>query len=636
MKIKILAPQEAQKIAAGEVVERPANVVKELLENALDAQATKITIYISEGGKKLIRIIDNGTGMSPEDARICILPHATSKITIVEELNSISTFGFRGEALASVASVSHMQLITKHTHAAEATQLTITAGEIAEETTVAANTGTDITIKELFYNVPARQKFLKTEKTEWYAIQQLVHAYALAYPQLHISLYHNQNMTINCPPATTLRQRCEQLFEVTTTQHLLDVQEEDADTKTTLTGVITNHQYGRYDRSNIYFMVNGRWVKNYKLSSALTKGYQGVLRDGQFPCAVISITVPQHTIDINIHPRKEEVQFLHPRKIELMLQNTVHKLLNEHIVAQLQQDLGSINSPGGHSAWHGQSLEPHVPTYAPTHARAQELSAPYFPAHESHIPVTQVPYDWQKSTPELAPELNAATITYTQQPLLQETTSQELQQNYMLLGQLKQTYIILETDAGLMMVDQHAAHERVLYEQIGAQLAQAESIKLLFPEIITLPASSTHHPLILPVLRSLGVVGSEIELLANLAQDFGIEIEPFGQNQLRVSATPVYVKPHMLKDIILNMAQELSMTGALDPQTARKQMAHKLQAMIACKAAVKAHDVLNEAEMHQLIKQLLATPNRLTCPHGRPTSWVISTYDLERRFKRVL
>ena len=336
-RIKQLSAQEAQKIAAGEVVERPANVVKELIENSLDAGATQIIIYIEDAGKKLIRIVDNGYGMSQEDAYLCFKHHATSKINSVDDLHALTTFGFRGEALSSISSVSTVTLITKEAAALSATKLMLHDGIVTSEENIPGNTGTDIAIANLFYNVPARKKFLKTNETEWRQIQLLFQAICLDYQDVHFKLYHQNNLVFNCPATNDAQQRIAQLWDHTVAQQTIPIQYAANNFK--ISGIITNHTYSRYDRSALYFLVNKRWVKNHTLSKALLKGYLNVLPHDKFPLACIAITIDPAEIDVNIHPRKEEVQFLHPRIIENALHTCVKEALEKHLSAQLNRNV---------------------------------------------------------------------------------------------------------------------------------------------------------------------------------------------------------------------------------------------------------------------------------------------------------
>lgn len=617
--IAILPYEEAQKIAAGEVVERPASVVKELFENAIDAGATHISLFIEEGGKKLIRCIDNGCGMSPEDARLSILHHATSKITSVAELPTITTFGFRGEALSSIAAVSEMKLITRAEGADAGIELTIQESSIIAEQPASCNYGTEIRIANLFYNVPARKKFLKTDITEWRAIQMLVQAYALDYPHLTITLTHNQNSVLTCTPCTTLKQRAEQLFDQAIIEHMIEVSASDTGAKVTMSGLITDHQWSRFDRSQIYFFVNNRWVKNQKLGSALCKGYRNVLPQGQYPQAVITITIDPQEVDINVHPRKEEVQFLHPRKIEALIEEMVQYHVQEKIKKYLFHNSVATTANLG--------------------------TPPNISIQSSHIPVQHAQSNFQFSSPRTSsaspvvatspisvPSLGAV---FAEQPFTQETAPQTANTiaqttlftdaipvtapNYTILGQLDATYIMIETDEGLMVIDQHAAHERVMYEMIGARLTQADSIQLLFPEFISFTPSA--YATLAPHL--------------DLVQQYGIQAQAWENHQILVTATPPFIKPHASKDILQALLTALQETGDITTADAQKRINHTLQAMMACKAAVKAHDVLSMAQMESLLKQLFALENHLTCPHGRPTAWLLSRYEIEKKFKRV-
>ncbi len=324
-RIHQLPPHEAQKIAAGEVVERPANALKELLENALDAGATQISVYIEDAGKQLIRIVDNGCGMSPEDAQLCYKLHTTSKVTSIDDLEKIQTFGFRGEALASISAVSKVTLITKEQEAQQGIKHALEQGNITKETTVPCTTGTDIQVHDLFYNIPARKKFLKKRETEWRHIIQLFQAFCLDYHVIHFKLFSEGKQVHNCPPAQNLTDRLTQLWGHSSAQHMIPVEKQHKQQSVTVTGAVSNHHYVRYDRNHLFFFVNKRWVKNHTLARALLKGYLNVLPPARYPAACIHIEIDPALVDINIHPRKEEVQFLHPRIVETLIQQAVRE-----------------------------------------------------------------------------------------------------------------------------------------------------------------------------------------------------------------------------------------------------------------------------------------------------------------------
>lgn len=589
-----LPPHEARKIAAGEVVERPANVVKELLENALDAGATNITLHIEDGGKKLIHSIDNGCGMSAEDAHMCIEHHATSKIKCVEDLSSIATFGFRGEALSSIASVSRMTIITKNADAQLATKLVIEQGDIVEDSHTASPQGTDIKIENLFENVPARQKFLKKTPTEWRHINQLVQAFALAYTHVQFKLTHDGKQVLLCPATDSVENRCAQVWDQQLAKTIVSVDAQHPKTTLRVHGTVTNHHTFRFDRSHIFFFVNKRWVKNFTLSRALMKGYQNVLPAGRYPAACIFIEVDQADVDVNIHPRKEEVQFMHPRRVEMLISDTVKRALEGHLSQQLDRKV-ELKSED---------------TFVP---RARTFNAP---------PASFKPFNFDalntqpfKTQPAPTP---APMPLPQQQPVVQEKTITTPRENYTIIGQFAKTYILIEREDGLFVVDQHAAHERVLYELFSKRFADVATVKLLFPAIITL--TSDEITLVQPHLK--------------LLQQNGIQIDTFSDNQLVVNATPVHLKNQPLDDLIKEMIGWIIEHKGVDEIQLGKAINEKLHAQMACKAAVKAGDLLTREQMEKLLDDLYATNNRFSCPHGRPTGWLLDTYSIEKKFKR--
>lgn len=624
-KIHRLEAHEAQKIAAGEVVERPANVVKELMENAIDAGATQITVYIKDGGKKLIRVVDNGCGMGREDARLCFEHHATSKLTTVDQLNSIATFGFRGEALSSIASVSKTTLITKEPTAHEGIKLELEHGAVLDESITAANQGTDIAIQDLFFNVPARQKFLKSNDTEMRAIQQLFHAFCFDYTSISFKLFTNDTLTINCPATHNLTGRLAQLSDSNQSNQMLECSAETKDGSVKITGFISNHQYTRYDRSSIYFFVNQRWVKQQKLSSALLKGYLNVLPPARYPAACLFIDVKPEEVDINIHPRKEEVQFLHPRVIEQLIQNMVRTTLETHLSKQLKKDVtfaparqvahstyaanGGLHFEPIYNIRQNTAL-PHVEPNSPTYSYKNSLftDEPFAPEIEqkSVFQAQQVqsfePQEFLENSPHEPIEL-----------------PQTLEQPYTLLGQYHKTYLLLEQEDGLFLIDQHAAHERVLYEIFSRRFDEVATVALLFPQTITLQS------------QDIKILEPHLDIFLRN----GIEVSIMGDTQLVVRSTPVHLKNQSLEDLIQNVIGWIVQTNAADQDQFFKAINEKMHAQMACKAAVKAGDILTHEQMHQLMKDLYTTKNRFACPHGRPTGWLLSLGEIEKKFKRT-
>ena len=589
--IKQLTPHEAQKIAAGQVVERPANVVKELIENSLDAGATHIAIYIHDAGKSLIQVIDNGSGMDEQDAHLCFGHHATSKISSINDLQTLTTFGFRGEALASIAAVSKVTLITKVASATTATKLILDQGTILSQEFIAGNIGTAITITDLLYNIPARKKFLKTNDTEWRQIVLLFQAFCLDYSAIHFQLYSQGNLFFNCPSAATIQQRIAQLWDHTIAQQTVPLQA--TIDGITIAGSISHHTYTRYDRSCIFFFVNNRWVKNHLLGKALLKGYLNVLPPNKFPLASIALTIDTMQIDVNIHPRKEEVKFLHPGRVEAIISSTVKRALEDNLGAQLQKPVSFF--------------EPTNPTIHPAY-----ISAPIHTPSQSSFSRSLPPISSQEPF-ALRATYEASTESITVQKI--EATT-----HYQIIGQFHKTYIIIEQEEGLFLVDQHAAHERVLYEQFSKRFKTIATIQLLFPPIIDLTTAQIDL----------------IETQAAFFIDNNIILERISHNQLAIKAVPVHLKEINLEELIHQTVAWMEESHQLDSAQMYKIINEKLHAQMACKAAIKAGDVLTMAQMHQLLNDLEKVENRFTCPHGRPTGWNLPLYEIEKKFKRKM
>lgn len=619
-KIHQLSLQEIQKIAAGEVIDRPANIVKELIENALDAGATHIKTCIEDGGKKLVRVIDNGCGMAPDDAKLCFAHHATSKITTLHDLEHCITHGFRGEALSSIASVSHVTMITKPEDNQLGTRLVLLDGIATEESAVSANMGTDISIANLFYNIPARKKFLKTRETEWRQILRLVQAYCLEYRNTHFELLCEGESIINCPPAKTLESRIAQVWDYDMSNAMIPAMIEDTNQHIAIEGVISHHHYARYDRSSIFIFVNHRWIKNQHLMKALLKGYANVLPPARYPAGTISITVKPETVDINTHPRKEEVKFLHPHAVESLIYECVKKALEHRLERKITTSTNACSM----------SAE----TFAPN----ENLNTmPDIVKQPCIIPskIETAPIDVQKfeetprisEVPQIAPEEYSQEFFVNQIPLSAQPqavdtnltiTDPAVEENFYgtIIGQYKNTYIMIEDNDGLLLIDQHAAHERILYEQFANRFEDIATVKILFPTII----SVTSEDLAL------------IELHIKTLHDHGIQLEPFGKNQLIVSSSPVHLQHVNMAELI---KQFISLLHTDEHSTDISQyMTDKLRALMACKAAVKAGDALSVIQMQQIVKDLRHTANKLTCPHGRPTSWLLEHRDIEKKFKR--
>lgn len=625
-RIKILESSEIQKIAAGEVVERPVNVLKELIENSLDAKATSITIYLEDAGKKLIRIIDNGSGMSHEDAKLCFEHHATSKINTFNDLNRITTFGFRGEALSSIAAVSKVNLITKQELEQLGIELDIEQNKIEKENFINCNVGTELIIKDLFFNVPARKKFLKSKETEYRAITHLFYAFCFSYINVNFKLYSDNRLVYNCPAVQRLEKRFGQLYDHNIIQNIIELNLDNSkeyNPSYKISGAISNSKYSRYDRSQIYLFVNNRWVKNYKLVQAFIRGYQAILEPSKFPIGVVNIFIDKQEIDINIHPKKEEVQFLHPKLIENVITGSIIKSLENNFNKSLNynaysaKDMSAINISENikqevvDSQHFKEDKVISIPTYDQTIKiftdnirleHNQELNS-----NEKNS-VKNIDH---KDAHDLDDYLNGG-INNTDNRTKNNITE------YRLIGQALKTYIIIEINDGLTLIDQHAAHERIIYQRISSNFTNVPTISLVLPEVIELI--------------------SEDILMLNLNADIfiqcGIIIEQISANSIVIKQVPIFLKNILLKDIILKSIATIKENHKLEKDKLNNIIKEKIHAQISCKSAIKAGDILQPGTINQIIQDLYNVENKLTCPHGRPTIYNLTVYDIEKFFKR--
>lgn len=612
--IKQLSLSESFKIAAGEVVERPANVIKELIENALDAGASTISVYIEDGGQKNIRVVDDGRGMDEDDAHMCFAHHATSKITTVDELYGLQSFGFRGEALTSIAAVSKVLLITKDQFSDAGIKIYKQGQEILKKEYVAAPRGTDITVYDLFYNVPARKKFLKTYQTELRAITQLFYAFCFDYPAVNFRLYSENILLHNIPQVDSLEKRVKQIWNI---QDLINVPEQNSEAGS-LYGIISGRHHYRYDRGNIFFFVNKRWVKNNTLGKALLKGYLNVLPPDRYPVAVLSLTIDPAALDVNIHPRKEEVQFLHPRKIESLLYETSRKMLEDSLSAQMRSD---ASLTVGASA----QKNSYIPQYAnnfsyvsPYQIFSESEKKAFGPGEHASRMLLGKP---DQVVGSLSSNQNNIVLNDTNINPVKQTRCVDIDdesQQYIFLGIYKNTYIMLEQRNNLILIDQHAAHERIMYERFKGRFGKIETVSLIFPAIINLSEDEFN----------------KAKTLNTLLVNHGLILEEFGHNTFVINAIPVYLKNVVLQDLVKEILALMDEVDSSETDSLAI-INEKIHAQMACKAAVKAGDVLTQEHIKQLIDDLYKISNRFVCPHGRPTIWNISDYEIEKKFKRV-
>jgi len=642
-KIKILSTEQAIKIAAGEVVERPVNIIKELLENSIDAQATKITIIVHQSGKMLIKIIDNGSGMTADDAKLSVAQHATSKITSVDDLETIATFGFRGEALASINSVSNLTITTKTDEAQTGTSIKWSFGKLQEESMESHPTGTTLEIANLFDNIPARKKFLKKNETEWRAIITLFQAFCLDYCNIHFQLYNEEKLQFNCPAVTNIGDRSAQLFDnnlQSQTLNLIDLENKLC----SVTGVISTPNYYRYDRNQIFIFVNNRWIKNIDLTKAIMRGYTGTLPVQKFPAAIIFIKIDQDQVDVNIHPKKEEVKFLHPKKVETIITNSIKATLEESINQQIepvstQFSTESIENTKERPApfsflQESESLQQNYETpvsysvqvQTPTHNHSDAIPAEEF-MDNSNEKINQK-IDYKETINSFVAPISAAhafenSSTSEQDQFIAPQNEQthivvDTETEISIIGQYKLTYILFEKNNNLVFIDQHAAHERVLYEQFKVNFSNIPKIQLIFPEFIKLEA----HDIL------------AITPYFTLLKDHGIDAEIFSDTQLIIQAMPIHLKNQLMQETIQQIVGWIHEINETDSARIINILNEKIHTKMACSAAIKAGDKLNNEQMQQLLKKLRITDNRFSCPHGRPTSWILPIDQLEKKFKR--
>jgi DNA mismatch repair protein MutL len=605
-KIKVLSEQEAQKIAAGEVVERPASIVKEIIENSIDAGSTQISLFIKNGGKDLIRIVDNGCGMSLADAKLCFRAHATSKIEKIDDLERIASFGFRGEALASISAVSKITLITKEKTSNDndlGINLELIAGNFSNEEKISCTIGTDLQIKELFYNTPVRKKFLKEEETEWNQILGIFQAFCLSHLSIHFKLFRDEKLVLNLPAVENIKDRTSQIWGHNFAQNLIEINKDKNKELDALKifGYISNHNFWRYGRQYIFFFVNKRAVKNKELSQTLLKGYLNVLPPARFPAAFIFIELENNLVDINVHPRKEEVKFAKP----VTIQNYLQKLITQSLANNLNQKLSNTT---------------------------QKISDTYYPKAEIQKPIVNLtqPSAESAKTNALFSEPKILFSKNFEEPIVSNFQQSNLQEiflpqkeesfydNSKIIGQLLKTYILVDTGEELTIIDQHAAHERILYEKFLHKFEKKDGIALIFPEIINLAPS-------------------QIEVILKEKDFFylqGIELEQIGQNQIAIKTSPPKIQNQDLKDIILQAINFIEENEQLEEETFRKKLNEHVHSHMACKMAVKAGDELPLSMMQRIISDLKKTQNRFICVHGRPTTWTIPKEELEKKFRR--
>lgn len=646
-----LSPSVINKIAAGEVIERPASVVKELLENAVDAGASRIDVVIEQGGSELIRVVDNGCGIEAAQLPLAVASHATSKIRTADDLFRVATMGFRGEALASIAEVSQMLIRSRPAHCDAGAQLEIDGGTQSPVVPCGAPVGTTMEIRRIFFNTPVRRKFMRSTQAEMGHISEAVTRIALAWPQIHFTLKHNERSVMDLPPVAQWRDRIAGLFGGEIAQGLIAIGSQDNGVR--LEGFVAEPNLSRGNNRLQYLLLNGRFIRDRSLQHALGEAYRGLLLHGRYPIGFMRLDIPPDAVDVNVHPTKLEVRFQDSGRLYSQLLGTIRKkFLASDLTARIQVPGGV---PGSHAtsansldatgdgaldaglaskhreelvAWAQGALGAHGSSAAVAEADPQaELDLRYDHAEGGGLTLNRLENwggdrqpsrssDYEPRTAPNDPPQRAMTLHQAHAvptaPVVARTAmaAQAIQ--------LHNRYLITETDDGMVVIDQHALHERILYEQLRAKVNSGvmETQRLLVPEPVTLTPAEAAAAL------------DAHDALARI----GIEVEPFGGDTILVSAYPAMLANLGPAEMLRQVVDQL-LVG--EKSLERRDLLDELLHMIACKAAIKAGDRLAPEEITALLEQRHMFQDSHHCPHGRPTSLVFTREELDRRFMRI-
>lgn len=653
-KIKILPDNLANQIAAGEVVERPASVVKELLENSIDANAKRIQIDIELGGRRLMRISDDGDGMTRDDAVLAFERHATSKIHKLEDLSTINTLGFRGEALASIASVAKVELVTKTTDSPTATRVQIDGGRIIDVKEAARSQGTTISVRDLFFNTPARRKFMRSESTENFHLTNIITHYAIAHPEISLTLTNNGRETIRVSPAKDLRERAFQLLGGDLLESLLDVNG-GREYIAKVSGYVSAPRERRTNRDSQYFFINGRYVKDKLISRGLLEGYRNILPHGVYPVALLFLEVPLEEIDVNVHPAKTEVRFRRAEAVKDVIAEAVKKTLESSNLFSKMWNLPQphekleISDQKEHFFSHLDPSQSKTPTVEQTNIEF-DIPTEDVPT-ENYVERSFNPINFERqvenrqryneiavsdvveftesedgsdfeSSVETQNIVRGYEVISPIDSALKATKPIEVDQlnatKIQPIGQLHQSYIIAVDNQGLLLIDQHVAHERILFDKFRKKEGERKinSQNLLLPETFDLtPAQAT----------TFGLVENELENL-------GFSVMRLSGRTIAIKAVPADLPPSEVRNLLVEVLETIEIDKKGNAiETIRDEIA----ASLACKAAVKVNMKLTVEKMQWMIDNLVTNSAATTCPHGRPIILRLTMKDIERSFHRT-
>ncbi len=614
--IKVLPQELVNKIAAGEVVERPASVVKELVENALDAGAKSIVVELSEYGKKLIRVTDTGCGMSVEDARLAIVAHATSKIADEGDLFSINTLGFRGEALASISTVSRFSLMTRRQDSRMGVRLTVENGKVISEENMGMDTGTIIEVEDLFFNTPARRKFMKSDSVELGHIVDVVSQYALVHADVRVELRHDGKMLLQKPVFEEGKNTIAAVYGITVAKELIavDYEEEGVVVK----GYVGKPYSARNDKNYQALFVNSRWVKNGEVTSAVYEGYHAALFVGKHPIFVLNVTVDPMEVDVNIHPQKFEVKFARREEVMGVVTRAVGEALGrERLIPEVDMNAEEQLTLGiPKNGWGSRRQEYGFEASKQKELAVEEEEAEYGKVSEER---SDEEYDHLNVDDDIRTQRDSGTRANIE---FKESRSEKVVSRLpemKILGQIHKTFFVAEVKGGMMVLDQHAVHERILYEQFMGELMTGgvDVQELLQGQVVDLSVAQ--------------------KLICTEQKDFleelGFVVSDFSGNTIRLESVPEVFGRVQGKELFLAVVEELLLerSGGKNGVTDLKE---KIVTRMACRAAVMAGEEVTVRQMEKFVSELQLKKNPFTCPHGRPTMMMTSKEELEKKFRR--
>jgi DNA mismatch repair protein MutL len=646
-KITLLSQETIDKIAAGEVVERPSSVVKELVENAMDAGASAITVEIKDGGTSLIRITDNGSGIAHEEVPLAFLRHSTSKIKSAEDLMCVKSLGFRGEALSSIAAVARVELITKTADALTGTRYLIEGSKEVSNEEIGAPEGTTFLVKDLFYNTPARRKFLKTPQTESTYISDMLEKLALSHPDISFKYINNNQTRLHTSGNGNRKDLIYHIYGREIASSLLAVDYEG--TLFSVTGFIGKPVINRGNRNYENYFINGRYIKSTILAKAIEEAYKSFLMQHQYPFTVLYFTFPGETLDVNVHPTKMELRLGNGQEIYKELCDALYGVLshrelipNVPVEEKKEPKLSHIYRESIPEPFEKRRIQQitNPPTYQPkeekealevqekpvyrepalTHPQTKTHPGVFVIGDAKNTPVKSINSENLRTSSGKKEEqpLPDSVSQITLESLSPDFLTEDARKKHRIIGQLFATYWLIEYEDKLYIIDQHAAHEKVLYERTMAQLAEKEftSQSISPPIVLTLDAREQEM----------------LEQYRDQIERFGYVVEPFGGKEYMISAVPDNLFHMDMKDLFIEMLDDFSnLTGRQTPDLILEKIAS-----MSCKAAVKGNDTLSLPEIDALIGELLTLENPFNCPHGRPTIISMSKYEIEKKFKRIV